>query len=363
MDISVKRGVRRASVAGLVSLLIALGVAPRAVGQTPASETAEPRALQTLAAGWRFVQDDAMTDEAALAATGDGWTAVSLPHTWNANDAASTNATVPYKRGRGWYRLAFDAPARGARHWLQFDGASMVADVWLNSRKLGQHKGAFTAFRFDVTDILRPTGNVLVVKTDNSEPKDEADLTAIAPLHGDFNLSGGLYRKVALVSTRSAVHIALDDLGGPGVYARTTSIADPATVSVRVKLANDGPAAGTYVVRAVLADAAGRAAGEARTSVTLAANATGEVVQDLGVTAPHLWQGVRDPYLYTLRVEVLDGRGAVVDRVSQPFGIRQMTFDPDRGFFLNGSPLPLRGVAMHQDYLGKGWAISERRHG
>ena len=241
VDISVKRGVRRASVAGLVSLLIALGVAPRAVGQTPASETAEPRALQTLAAGWRFVQDDAMTDEVALAATGDGWTAVSLPHTWNANDAASTNATVPYKRGRGWYRLAFDAPARGARHWLQFDGASMVADVWLNGRKLGQHKGAFTAFRFDVTDILRPTGNVLVVKTDNSEPKDEADLTAIAPLHGDFNLSGGLYRKVALVSTRSAVHIALDDLGGPGVYARTTSIADPATVSVRVKLANDGP--------------------------------------------------------------------------------------------------------------------------
>ena len=359
-DISVKRGVRRASVAGLVSLLIALGAAPRAVGQVPPSETAEPRALQTLAAGWRFVQDDAMTEAAALAATGDGWAAVSLPHTWNANDAASTNATVPYKRGRGWYRLAFDAPARGARFWLQFDGASLVADVWLNGRKLGQHKGAFSAFRFDVTDILKPTGNVLVVKTDNSEPKDEADLTAIAPLHGDFNLSGGLYRKVALVSTRSAVHIALDDLGGPGVYARTTSIADPATVSVRVKLTNDGPAAGTYAVRAVLADAAGRTAGEARASVTLSANAAGEVVQDLGVTAPHLWQGVRDPYLYTLRVELLDARGAVVDRVSQPFGIRQMAFDPDRGFFLNGSPLPLRGVAMHQDYLGKGWAISER---
>ncbi len=134
VDISETRGVRRASVAGLVSLLIALGVAPRAVGQTPASETPEPRALQTLTAGWRFVQDDAMTDEVALAATGDGWTAVSLPHTWNATDAASTNATVPYKRGRGWYRLAFDAPARGARHWLQFDGASLVADVWLNRR-------------------------------------------------------------------------------------------------------------------------------------------------------------------------------------------------------------------------------------
>ena len=72
-DISVKRGVRRASVAGLVSLLIALGAAPRAVGQVPPSEAAAPRAVQTLASGWRFVQDDAMTDEAALASTGDGW--------------------------------------------------------------------------------------------------------------------------------------------------------------------------------------------------------------------------------------------------------------------------------------------------
>ena len=78
----------------------------------------------------------------------------------------------------------------------------------------------------------------------------------------------------------------------------------------------------------------------------------------MSVAAPHLWQGVRDPYLYTLRVDILDARGAVLDRVSQPFGIRQMSIDPDRGFSLNGRPMPLHGVAMHQDALGKGWAIS-----
>jgi len=86
------------------------------------------RSVRPLANGWRFVQDDALTDEAGLAATGDSWQAVTLPHTWNASDAASTNATVPYKRGRGWYRLVFDAPKEGARHWLEPLGGLLVHD-------------------------------------------------------------------------------------------------------------------------------------------------------------------------------------------------------------------------------------------
>ena len=354
-----KHSMRALSVVCLLALAAFLGGAHGAHAQPRASGATEPRTVQPLSSGWRFVQDDAMKDEAALASTADTWETVSLPHTWNAKDAASTDARVPYKRGRGWYRLVFDAPARGTRHWLQFDGASIVADVWLNGKKLGQHKGAFTAFRFDVTDGLQPKGNVLLVRTDTSAAKTESDPTAIAPLSGDFNMSGGLYRMVHLLSTTSDVHVALDDLGGPGVYARTTSIAAPATVNVRVKLANDRSSAGTYAVRALLVDAAGRPAGDARSTVALAAKASGEAALDVSVATPHLWQGVREPYLYTLQVEVLD-RGAVVDRVSQRVGIRQMAFDPERGFSLNGERVPLHGVAMHQDYVGKGWAIAER---
>ncbi len=347
-----------------VGCLLAL-VALSAAGAPSAAGAAMPRdeggrAVRSLAAGWRFVQDDTLADAAALAATGDSWQAVTLPHTWNADDAASTTATAPYKRGRGWYRVTFDAPREGARHWLEFEAASIVADVWLNGRKLGQHKGAFTAFRFDVTDVLRPTANVLVVKTDNSAPRTEADVTAVAPLSGDFNMSGGLYRTVKLVSTRAVVHVALDDFGGPGVYARTAAIGPSATVNVLVRLSNAGGSAGTYAVRAALVDAKGRTAGEGRVSVSIAAGGHAEARQDVSVATPHLWHGVRDPYLYTLRVDVLDSRGAVVDRVSQPFGIRQMTFDPDRGFLLNGQPTPIRGVGMHQDQLGRGWAVSDR---
>ena len=222
-----KHSVSALSVVLLVALAAILGGAPGVGAQPRASVAAEARTVRPLASGWRFVQDDAMTEEAALESTADTWEAVSLPHTWNAKDAASTDARVPYKRGRGWYRLMFDGPMPGGRHWLQFDGASIVADVWLNGKKLGQHKGAFTAFRFDVTDVLQLRGNVLVVKADNSAAKTELDPTAIAPLSGDFNMSGGLYRMVNLLSTKSDVHVALDDFGGPGVYARTMTVAAP----------------------------------------------------------------------------------------------------------------------------------------
>ena len=360
MTVPVKYVRGKSSFAWLIALLTLSGAASPVSAQAPPSQAGEVRTVRPLANGWRFVQDDGIGDDSAMAATGDGWQSITLPHTWNADDAASTKAKVPYKRGRGWYRLVFDAPTAGVRHWLEFDGASIVADVWLNGRKLGQHKGAFTAFRFDATAALKPGSNVLLVKTDNSAPKSQSDNTAIAPLSGDFNMSGGLYRMVKLVSTKADVHVALDDLGGSGVYARTSTLGPPATVEVRVKVANDGGVAGTYGVRAALVDATGRTAGEERTTVTLGPSCTAEATQSLTVPAPRLWQGLGEPYLYTLRVDVVDPRGVVVDSVPNGFGIRQMAFDPSRGFSLNGRALPLHGVAMHQDYLGRGWAIEDR---
>jgi beta-galactosidase len=170
-----------------------------AFAQTP--DPTEVRRTLPLMENWRIVQDDDLSEEDALDGGGEGWETVDLPHTWNAKDAASLRAEG-YKRGLGWYRLEFDTPEQGARHWLEFGAASLVADVWLNGEHLGQHKGGFTAFRFDVTDDLARDGtNRLLVKVDNSEPEADDDLTAIPPMGGDFNVSGGLYRHVALIST------------------------------------------------------------------------------------------------------------------------------------------------------------------
>jgi beta-galactosidase len=328
----------------------------------PGMDTTERRMTEPLTDNWRFTQDDRLSDEEALDSTGDDWQTISLPHTWNAEDAASLDATT-YKRGLGWYRLEFDTPASGTRHWLEFGAASLVADVWLNGEHLGQHKGAFTAFRFDVTDVLAESGpNVLLVKTNNREPTEEDDVTAIPPMGGDFNVSGGLYRYVSLISTVHSDHFDLGDMGGPGVYATTTSISGGnATVNVRAKLTSNSNEDGDYIVRASLLDAEDRLAGSAERPVSLAAGSNLEVAQDLNVSNAHLWQGVEDPYLYRLVVELLitDGESSdSIDKVVQSFGIREMRFDPNEGFFLNGQHVRLHGVAMHQDYLGKGWAIS-----
>lgn len=329
-----------------------------------AVSTSEMRTVTSLNnLNWKFVQNDNLTDDDARSSDTSTWASVQLPHTWNANDAATTAQTTPnsasYKRGKGWYQVEFNAPRNDATEWLQFDGASIVADVWLNGEKLGQHSGAFTAFRFDVTGKLKAGKNVLMVKTDNSQAVSDTDLTAIIPLSGDFNMSGGLYRGVSLVGTPSSAHFALDDLGSSGIYAYTSSVkGGAATVNVRAKLRNSTKTDGDFSVRAALVDAASQVVGYVDQSVSVKAGQAAEVAQGLAVANAHLWNGLADPYLYKLVVELQDKSGSIVDRVVQDFGIREVKFNADKGFYLNGNSVPLRGVNMHQDALGKGWAIS-----
>lgn len=323
------------------------------------------RAVTPLNQNWRFVLDETLTDEQALGANTSNWSAVKLPHTWNALDAATTAQSTPstplYERSVGWYQLEFDGgPQAAGTKWLQFDAASITADVWLNGVKLGQHRGAFTAFRFPVTDLVKPGKNILIVKTDNRRALRDGDPNAIAPLSGDFNMSGGLYRGVSLVTTPHKAHIALGDLGGPGVYARTTSVnGTAAVVNVAAKLENTVTTAGSYRVVASLLDAQGQAVKQSVGAVVdLKPGEATTVSQDLSVADARLWQGLADPYLYKLVVELKDSSGATVDKVVQDFGIREMRFDPNLGFFLNGRSVPLHGVNMHQDMLGKAWAVS-----
>ena len=331
----------------------------------PSVTVSELRRVTPLMQKWRFVPDDLLSDAQALANDGSNWSTVTLPHTWNSNDGAttaqSTRSTPTYRRGLGWYRLTFDYGGNGATQWLHFDAASVAADVWLNGEKLGQHQGAFTAFRFNVTGKLRATNNVLVVKTDNRSARVATDPTAVEPLGGDFNISGGLYRGVSLISTPNAAHFALDDFGSTGIFARTTSLSGVnANVTVVAKLKNDSKTDGDFTVQATLLEADGTTIKHTSrsTAVTVKAGAAASVAQDLAVSQAHLWNGLADPYLYKLVVELKDSNGASVDKVVQTFGIRQMTFDPNKGFSLNGKSVLLHGVNLHQDTLGKAWAIT-----
>jgi beta-galactosidase len=319
----------------------------------------EVRTTQQLMDGWRFIKDDRLSDEDALASAGESWQTVRLPHTWNAHDAANFDAR-DYDRGLGWYRLELLTPQQGRRHWLEIGAASLVADVWLNGRKLGVHRGGFTQFRFDITDVLAANGpNALLVKVDNRNPEQDTDPTAIDPLSGDFNKPGGLYRHVALISTAEQAHFDLGDMGGPGVYAATRAVSGgTATVNVRAKLQNHANQRRDYTVRAALAEPSEQVVASAAQRVSLPPQEKVETEQELQVANAHLWQGTGDPYQYHLIAELVDGAGIVIDRVVQRFGIREIRFDADQGFFLNGKHIRLHGVSIHQDFLEKSWAIS-----
>jgi beta-galactosidase len=337
--------------AALLATALLLGA-----GAHAAPATGGGRTETQLIEGWRF----AFGDQHAEQSDTSGWQAVTLPHTWNRIGGHATKAAdANDSRGKGWYQLKFrlgQGMQKPRRTWLQFDGASIVSDVWLNGVPLGRHAGAVSAFRFDVSDALRTGENLLMVRTDNTAPDTKDSVTAeTLPMGGDWFMYGGLYRKVSLITT-APVHVDLGDHGGPGVHARTVSL-EPgrAHVEVVTNVRNDAGAAQAVQVRTSLVDAKGKTVAMSTQPLDMAVSSLREVKTSLDVAKPRLWNGVADPYLYTVRVEVLAG-ARTVDTVAEQFGIRTMRFDPDKGFFLNGKPMALRGVNRHQETGANGWA-------
>jgi beta-galactosidase len=308
-----------------------------------------PREIQLLEHGFRFRFGAAAVGGAEAVAFDDtGWSEVSLPHTWNAADGTSKD----FARGPGVYRLRFRAAnaARGRCVYLRFSGVSIVSTVWLNGSLLGTHESAHSAFCFDATRALRTDGeNVLVVRADNTHRED------IPPREGDFTMFGGVYRDVALIVT-SPVAIDPMDHASSGVYLTTPEVSrERARVRARVKVRNAG-AERSVDVAVTVSDASGTVVARATTKHR-ATPGQSEAVVETSLEKPRLWHGRRDPHLYAAVVELSDGE-TLVDRVHEPLGIRSCAVDPERGFLLNGEPYELRGVNLHQDRSGKGWAIS-----
>ena len=215
----------------------------------------------------------------------------------------------------------------------------------------GGHKGAFAAFVCDATQLLHPgPDNVIAVRVSNAWDAN------LPPLDGDFTMFGGLYRPVHLLALDPLSITPLDE-GGPGVYAAQTSVTPAmAELHVTAKLRNGGAAAKSASVQFQILDAADQPVQCASTERIIPADGSADAVYDISLPSPHLWNGRKDPYLYTLRVIISDGL-TVVDALDQPLGLRFFAVDPDKGFLLNGQPYPLHGVNRHQDRLDMGWAI------
>jgi hypothetical protein len=316
------------------------------------SVQASARSVVPLDAGWRFQRAD-VAGAQTPAFDDTAWAAVTLPHTYNAVDGEAGGA---YYRGPAWYRRTVElAPSPSApRRFLEFDGAALAADVWVNGQLAGHHEGGYARFRLDVSPLLKPGLNTLAVRVDN------ASLPTVAPLGGDFTVFGGLYRGVRLIETHRR-HLDLLDDGGPGVEISVDE-ATRATARLRVtaRVRNDGAETRPVTLRLILRDAEGRPVLRDERLIDARAGGFNELSRhSLTLKQPHLWQGVRDPYLYRLTAQVLE-RGEAVDEVELPVGIREVAIDPQRGFLLNGQPYPLHGVNyFHPGRPGRGLAVGD----
>ena len=257
------------------------------------------------------------------------WVHVTLPHTWNAVDGQ--DGGNDYWRGTAMYAKSFPRPDHEGAVVLEFLGAAMAADVYLNGAHLAHHEGGYSTFRVDITDKLLEE-NLLCVAVDNSNND------RVYPQKADFTFYGGIYRDVNLILVPEN-HFELCKDGTPGIKVTPVVKGQDAVVTVETWQAGDGDVTMTV-------------AGMEKTVPNVSGHAAAEFV----IENVHLWDGIDDPYLYEAKAEF----GG--DVVSTRFGCRIIEFDADKGFLLNGRVYPLRGVSRHQDRKGLGNAITIQEH-
>ena len=280
---------------------------------------------------------------------------VDLPHTWNAQDALS--GKIDYKRGIGNYEknLFIRSEWKGKRLFIRFEGVNNIADVFVNRRHIGEHRGGYGAFIFEITGKVEyGKENSILVRVNNGEQLD------IMPLVGDFNFYGGIYRDVHLLIIDETCISPLN-YASPGVRLIQDSVSHKyAKVRAVVDLSNGGSGNREVELNVRLLDGQ-RVVKEGTKKVNLSGNAAMQQEFTFEIDQPHLWNGRQDPFLYQAEV-ILSRNGQMVDRVIQPLGLRFYRIDPDKGFFLNGKHLPLQGVCRHQDRSEVGNALRPQHH-
>ena len=297
------------------------------------------RNVMELKDNWMFVKE---AENAEDAASKEG-TAISLPHTWNAVDGQ--DGGNDYHRGTCWYVTKFQKPEleAGSQVYVEFLGASVIADVYLNGEAVAHHEGGYSTFRVNLTDKLQEE-NVLAVALNN------ADNNYVYPQKADFTFYGGLYRMVNLIVVPES-HFELDYVGGNGIAVTPTVECDENRVptgkaSVKVETWVTGNADSVVIT----------ITGEESESKTVSV-VDGHAEATFELEHVHLWDGVDDPYLYHAKAELSSG-----DVTETTFGCRSFYTDPEKGFVLNGRVYPLRGVSRHQDRTGAGNALSYEMH-
>ena len=329
--------------------------------------------VEEIDGSWEFGGKN-LTDANALSADRSGWSKVTIPHTWNNADADDGGGN--YVRAKYWYHKDIDVTEEmlSKRVYIEFLGSNTKTTVYVNGQKAGDtHKGGYTTFRYDITDKVKVGNNELHISVDNTYDQE------IAPISGDFNMYGGIYRRVYLVAVDD-VHVNLNKNGSSGLFLETgnmrsvTRPEDLGELDVKANIVNDSNVAKEVTV--VTTIKGNNAPAPIEKKITIPANGSVDIKEHCKVEDPTLWEGARYEkgyddtnvgYQYTVSLEIKDG-SKVIDKVEDKIGFRYFWIDSQdngesgEGFYLNGEKFPLRGVNRHSYLKGVGSAMTEDQH-
>ncbi len=290
------------------------------------------RNIKVINGGWLFSKE-AKSAPTTLPAD---WTALDLPYTWNGKDGQ--DGGNDYYRGTCYFAksLKADEMPEGEVKYLQFEGVNSSCVVYWNGKEITKHDGGYSTFRVKLDDVKDE--NLLVVEVDNSA-NDK-----VYPQQADFTFYGGIYRDVSVISVPEN-HFDLDYYGAPGIMVTPEIKGEDAEIEIKTFFKNKD----CKVRYEIIAD------GE------VIASKEDDDDAEFEIKNVHLWDGLRDPYLYTAKATLIYD-GVEVDEISTRFGCRTFKIDPEKGFILNGREYPLRGVSRHQDRPDVGNALTPEMH-
>ncbi len=315
-----------------------------------------------------------LSDADALKADYMSWQKVTIPHTWNDKDGEDGGGN--YERTKYWYHKEIDITEEMLKKhiYIEFLGSNTQTTLYVNGEKAGDtHQGGYTAFRYDITDKVKMGKNQLDVSVDNTYTQ------TIAPISGDFNMYGGIYRRVYLI-TVDDVHVDLNEYGSSGLALKTgnmrsqTAPADLGEFDICANFVNDSDS--DKIVTVVATVTGDNAPTPITKQVTIPKNGKVSFTEHCKVENPTLWEGIRYEkgadntkvgYQYKVTLEVKDG-DTVIDKVEDKLGFRYFWIDSKEngesgeGFFLNGKKFPLRGVNRHSCLKEVGSAMTEKQH-
>ncbi|MGS2761651.1 glycoside hydrolase family 2 protein [Sinomicrobium sp. M5D2P9] len=312
---------------------------------------AQGREVINLHKNWEFKKGEKDYDK-SIGFISREWEEVEVPHSYNKEDMQRDKN---FYTGDAFYRkkLHVSKEWKGKRLFLRFEGVGSVASLYVNGRFIGEHKGSYSAFAFEIThSVDYGKDNNIEVKVNNEARPDVLPVN-----HFLFPIYGGIYRPVHLIVT-DKINITVTDHASPGIYISQKDVSGKkAGITVKAKLENKERETKQVILQTVIRNAEGKQVAKEEKEVTVSPQGITVAEQQLTLRSPRLWQGIEAPYLYSLTTSVKKD-GKETDAVTQPLGIRKFELRAGEGMFLNGKKYPMYGVTRHQDRWQYGNALS-----